>query len=379
MIFFQGVFFVLSLAAIFYYCFAIYAAISFFTPPPCVTEDFQPPVTILKPLSGVEWESYQNLASFCGLNYPDYQIIFSTLNPQDPCLALVKQLQADFPHLDLDLVVSDRTIGTNLKVSNLANGVSLAKHDFLVIADSDIRVEKDYLTRVIQPLKNPQVGVVTCLYNSLTKGWLAGFEALEISTQFAARVLTALKLEGIKYAFGSTIVIRKKVLETMGGFEAIADYLADDYQLGNLPAKKGYQVILSDYVVSHTLADVGWQEFINRQTRWAKCIKVGRFWGYLGLIFTQGTVSSLMLLIISQASSFSQGVLIITWIFRFLMAWIVGVKSLQDTVAKSFIFWLPLRDIISLAIWCYGLVGNQVEWRGQKFKLIDAGKLAIIK
>ena len=368
----------ISLLAIFYYCYATYAAINFFSSQPESDPDFQPPVTILKPLKGLSYQIYENLASFCQQDYPRYQIIFSIQDSADPSREIVEKIREDFPDLDLELVVSDRQIGTNPKVNNLANAATVAKYPILIIADSDIRVGPNYLQRVIQPLRNPEVGVVTCLYKSLTQGWLASFEALQISTQFQASVLTANKLEGIQFALGSTTVIRQSVLEAIGGWQAIANCLADDYQLGHLPATKGYQVVLSDYVVEHLLANVKIRDFWQRQTRWAKCVRVERFWGYLGLILTQGTISSLLLLIVSLGSAYSCQILAVTWGSRILMAWAVGVQGLKDPVAQNFLWLVPLRDLVAFVIWCYGLVGNQVEWGQHKFKLNPDGQLILV-
>lgn len=368
---------VLCLSAIVYYLYAIYAAIEFFSQTTETGPEFHPSITILKPICGFDWELYDNLSSFCQQDYPTYQIIFAVQDKKDSSIEIVEKIIEKFPHIDLSLVISDRKIGTNLKVSNLANAQAQAKYSILIISDSDIRVKSDYLQKVIQPMYDPQVGVVTCLYNCLTKGCLASFEALEIPTQFHARVLTDKKLEGIKFAFGSTIVIRKDVLEKIGGFLAIADYLADDFHLGNLPTKLGYQVVLSNYIVEHLLADVSLRDFFQRQIRWAKVIRVEKFWGYLGLILTQGTVTSLLFLLITMGNHLGWIILGVTWSIRLCMAWIIGVIILKDPVAKKFFLLIPLRDLVSFSIWCYSMIGNSIEWRGQKFKLESGGKLIV--
>lgn len=368
-------FLLLSLAAIAYYWYCIYAARDFFCHQPPVNLNFHPPATILKPLCGLEPNAYHNLASFIKQDYPEYQIIFAVREEIDPIIAVVEQLQQDFPDKDISLVIDPRVIGTNLKVSNLANAILKAKYDILIIADSDIVVESDYLKRVIQPLENEKVGVVTCLYKSRIKGWLAVFEALNISTQFHPSVLTARKLEGISFAFGSTIVIRQKVLAEIGGFAAIADCLADDFQLGNLPSKLGYKVVLSDCIVEHFLATNSIQDFVSRQVRWLRCIKVERFWDYFGLIFTQGTATSLLFLIATFGAKLSWFILVITCFVRLLMAWIVAGFYLKDEVVKKYFWLIPLQDAIGFLLWICSLIGNKIEWRGKKFKLIKGGKL----
>lgn len=373
---------ILCLAAVSFYCYTIYAARAFFNQPHRINQGFHPPVSILKPICGLDSDADENLASFCQQDYPEYQIIFAVLESEDPSIEVVQKIIHNFPDLDIQLVVGDasgdlsqRIIGTNLKVSNLANAVTEAKYDILLIADSDIRVGRDYLRRVIQPLQDSDVGVVTCLYRSLAQGWVAILEAIGTTTEFHGGVLVSNQLEGIKFALGSTIVIRTLALEAIGGFPVIADYLADDFQLGYLPAQAGYKVVLSDYVVEHVLASSTLADSIKRQIRWTRCIRVSRPWGYLGLIFTHGTTASLLFLIATGGSIFGWAVLGITWITRLVMAWVVGVKILKDSLAKKFLWLVPLRDIISFTFWCYSFVGNTIEWRGRRLRLTKGGKL----
>lgn len=366
---------ILGLAAVWFYSYAIYAAIAWLNRPAPVEPNFHPPITILKPICGLDSDAYENLASFCQQDYPTYQIIFAVLESTDPGIEVVQKIIHYFPQVDIELVVSDRTIGTNRKVSNLANAVAKAKYDTLLIADSDIRVGRDYLQRVVQPLQEARVGVVTCLYRSLASGWVARLEAVGIATDFHAGVLVSTKLEGIKFALGSTILIRRTVLEKIGGFEAIADYLADDFQLGNLPTQAGYKVVLSDYVVEHVLASTTLVDSIRRQVRWARGTRVCRPWGYVGLIFTHGTVTSLLLLIATGESTLGWIILGITWIARLVMGWVVGVRSLNDPVAQKFLWLAPIQDLIGFAIWCYSFIGNRIEWRGKGWRLTKGGKL----
>ncbi|MEH1931918.1 bacteriohopanetetrol glucosamine biosynthesis glycosyltransferase HpnI [Nostoc sp.] len=373
-----GFLLILCISSIWFYCYAIYAAITFFADPRPIDLEFHPPVSILKPICGLDSDAYENLASFCQQDYPEYQIIFAVRSSKDPCIEVVEKIIHNFPDLDILLIVSDRVIGTNLKVSNLANAVAKAKYEILVLADSDIRVGTDYLQRVIQPLQDESVGVVTCMYRTLTQGWISTLEAISITTDFHAGVLVSnIQENGIKYAFGCTIAMPKKVLEAIGGFEAIADYLADDFQLGYLPVQAGYKAVLSDYIVEHlhkgsTLIDV-----IKRQIRWALCKRVSRPWGYLGLIFTYGVVTSLLLLIATDGSMLGWLALCICWVTRLVMAWVVGTISLKDPIVKKFVWLVPGCDLLSFAIWCFGFIGNTIEWRGQKMKLTKDGKLQV--
>ncbi|GAX41693.1 putative glycosyl transferase, group 2 family protein [Tolypothrix sp. NIES-4075] len=370
---------ILCLSSVCFYCYAIYAALVWLGNANFIDSEFHPPITIVKPLCGFDSDAYENLASFCQQDYPDYQIIFVVRDRKDPNIEIVNKIIYNYPDLDILLVLGDRIIGTNPKVNNLANGAIKAKHEILFLADSDIRVNKDYLQRVIQPMQDQNVGVVTCPYRSLAQGWVTILEAIGSTTEFHAGVLVSNALNsGIEYAFGSTIAIRKEVLETIGGFEAIADYLADDFQLGNLTAKAGYKVVLSDYIVEHVLAKSSLIEVINRQIRWACGIRASHPWGYLGLIFTYGIVFSLLLLISTGGSTLSCFVLCITWVARLVMAWVVGVITLKEPIVKKFLWIIPLYDLLRFVIWCNGFFRSTIEWRGQRFQLTENGKLVAI-
>ena len=377
------IFSILSIGSIFYYLYSLYATIIFFNETQEIDPDFSPPVSILKPLCGLDWESYTALTSFCDQDYPLYQIIFSVQDSQDPSIEIAQKIQQDFPDLDIELVICDReaalrdrAIGINPKINNIANGATKAKYPILVLSDSDIQVEKDYLKTIIQPFNDSSVGVITCLYNSLTDGWLAGFEALDIASQFCPKVLTARQLEGIKFAFGSTVAIRQETLDKIGGFIAIADYLADDYQLGYLASQNRYKVILSPYFVEHRLGNVTLGAFFHRQIRWFKCIRVERFWGYIGLIFTYGIISSFALLLLTQGSLFGWSIFGLVWNIRFFTAYLITIKYLKDSNAKDFFLLIPLRDFVSFGIWCYSFMGSEVVWRGKTYQLLPNGQLS---
>ena len=362
-------------SAIGYYLFAIYTAHRFFAQTEPIEADFQPSVSILKPVCGCDRDAYRNLASFCCQQYPNYQIIFAVQDGADAGIGVIRQIMRDFPTIDIQLVVSDRSLGSNRKVSNLANAFTKATSDVILLADSDVHVKPNYLQQVVQPLSNPRVGVVTCLYQSIAEGWLTELEALSSATEFLPGVLVSNQLEGIKFAMGQTIVLRRSALEAIGGFEAIADYLADDFQLGYLPAQAGYQVILSHQIVEHVMATSTIMGALQRQLRWMVGIRVSRPWGYLGLIFTYGTVASLLFWLATQESFLGWIVLAITWTTRLAMAWFISVRCLGDPVAKKLLWLVPLRDLISFALWCYGFWGDMIKWRDRQFKLTRTGKL----
>jgi ceramide glucosyltransferase len=363
------------LMAIWYYCSAIFSALELFSQPTTIDATFQPPITILKPICGVDRDAYANLASFCRQDYPQFQMICGVCDEHDPGIAVVRQLIKDFPAVYIRLVVSDRRIGTNPKVSNLANMASEARYSILLISDSDIRVGPNYLRHVVQPMGDPSVGLVTCMYRSRARGLAATLEAIGVSTAFHGGVLVARKLEGIKFALGSTMVIKREALEVVGGFAVLADYLADDFLLGNLAVRGGYRVVLSDYVVEHVLATESFVELVRRQLRWARGDRASRPWGHLGLIFTHGIVMSLVFLLATKGSMVGWSMLSVTWLARLAMAWVIGVRYLHDQAAKKFLWLVPLRDLIGFALWCCSFVGRTIDWRGQRFRICPGGKL----
>jgi ceramide glucosyltransferase len=370
---------VFCLSAIWFYCYSIYSAHDLFSQRGKVDEEFVPPISILKPLRGVDSFAYENLASFCRQDYPAFQIIFGTLDPDDPAIEVARQIQKDFPDIDIRIITNGRQIGPNLKVSNLANMQAQATHPLLLISDSDIRVGPDYLRKVVRPLLDSSVGVVTCLYRSVAPGWPAAIEGLGISTEFHAGVLTARKLEGMRFALGATILIRRKALDAIGGFAAVADYLGDDFLLGNLPVRAGYSVVLSEYVVDHVLDTASLGDLLLHQTRWARSTRASRPWGYVGLIFTHGTATSLLFLLATGGMALGWWVFGLTLCTRMAMAWTVGVKYLKDPVATRLLWLVPIRDVMSFLFWICSFVGNTIEWRGRRFKLAEGGRLVSIE
>jgi len=374
-------------AAIVYYVIAFVAGLLWFADrrrQRALGLDYTPPATIFKPVRGADAEAYENFASFLRQDYPEYQIIFGLREESDPAAPIIRRLIADFPERDVELVISSGELGHNAKVSNLQNMYAKAKHDVLLIADSDIRVRPDYLRRVVAPLRpqvspqvrRPQVGMVTCLYRGTNAKTFAGLlENIGVSSTFAPDVCSARALQGVKFAFGSTIAMRRETLERMGGFPALADHLADDFLLGSHAAKEGLEVVLSDCVVEHVSAPDTFAAMWRHQLRWARTVRVSRPWGYRGMILTHGVVTALMATLAWDFSSFALWLLAVTILARFLPLFVVGLYGLKDRELARY-FWLaPIRDLIAFGVWAAGLVGDEIEWRGVKFRVTPNGKL----
>jgi ceramide glucosyltransferase len=340
---------------------------------------FLPPISILKPLKGTDPEIYESFRSHCLQDYPEYEIIFGVSDPNDPAVESVKALQREFPDRRIQLVVSEKILGANVKVSNLAQMLTEARYDHLIVNDSDIRVEPDYLRQVTAPLANSQVGLVTCLYRGVPGATLGSrLEALGISTDFCASVLVARQLEGgIHFALGSTLAFRRVELDKIGGFTSFVDYLADDYELGKRIAGLGLTVNLSDVAVETYLPSYRLREFFAHQLRWARGIRDARVGGYLGLIFTFGLPWALLALTASGGALWASITLAITLLFRFAAALVVGRGVLQDRQILRDAWLIPLRDLLAVAVWFASLGGHTVTWRGDRFRLKN-GKLSRI-
>ena len=338
-----------------------------------------PPISILKPLKGTDPEIYESFRSHCLQDYPEYEIIFGVSDPNDPAIESVKALQQEFPKRRIRLLVSPKILGANVKVSNLAQMLGEAHHSHLIVNDSDIRVEPDYLRRVTAPLADQRVGMVTCLYRGVAGPTLGSrLEGLGISTDFCPSVLAARQLEGgIRFGLGSTLAFRRAELEKIGGFGAFADYLADDYELGKRIFELGLTVKLSDVVVETYLPSYRLREFLAHQLRWARGVRDARASGYLGLVFTFGLLWSLLALAASRGALWAWSALAVTMFLRFAVALVVGQSVLRDRRILEYAWLIPLRDLVAVAIWFASLGGHTVTWRGDRFHLKD-GKLTRI-
>ena len=337
------------------------------------------PVSILKPLKGTDPEMYESLRSHCLQDHAEYEIIFGVRDSNDPVVEIVARLQSEFPQRGIHLVVCNRTLGANAKVSNLVQMLTRAQYAQLVVSDSDIRVEPDYLRRVMAPLADPQVGLVTCLYRGVPGSTLGSrLESLGISTDFAAGVLAARQLEGgIRFGLGSTLAFRRRDLEASDGFEAFADYLADDYQIGKRLAGHGLKVELSDVVVETFLPSYTGRQFLAHQLRWARGVRDSRRWGYLGLVLTFGLPWAILALLLSRGAFWAWGLLVAVAVLRAAVAITVGWSVLRDRRALTGLPLLPIRDFIAQLVWMASLAGHTVVWRGDSYKLKD-GRLTRI-
>ena len=337
-----------------------------------------PLVSILKPLKGLDPDMMGSLRSHCSQDYPEYEIIFGVSDANDPAIAVVENLKLEFPSLAIKLVVCEKKLGANTKVSTLVQMLPHASHEYLVVNDSDIQVRPDYLRRVVSPLAKPGVGLVTCLYRGIPALTLGSWsEALGI-LDFASGVLAAWQLEGgIRFGLGSTLAFRRQDLTDLGGFEAFCDYLADDYQLGNRLTGKGSIVELSHEVVETILPPYSISEFVSHQLRWARTVRDSRRWGYAGLGFTHYLPWAGLALLFSGGAVWAWFLLAAAATIRMTSTLAFGYGVLNDRRALRYLPWIPLRDLLAVVVWISGFLGHTVKWRGENFSLKD-GKLARI-
>jgi ceramide glucosyltransferase len=326
-------------------------------------------VSVLKPVHGRDPRFYQAIASHARQDYPEFEILFGVSDPEDPALGDIHRLQREFPALPIAVHVVS-TNAPNAKAGVLAELARHARHTLLLVNDSDIRVDPGYLRAVAAPLADPSIGLVTCLYRAHAESWPARAEALGIATEFAPSVLVARLLGVAEFALGSTMVFRAADLRAIGGFDAIAGYLADDYQLGSHIRQLGRHIQFSPVVVETDLGAGGWRQTWLHQLRWSRTIRVSRPSGYYGYVVTHATIWALLAFAAGawQAGAAALGV-------RLLAGIVVGAGILRDLRVRSDFWMMPLRDLFGFAVWLGGLFGDEVDWRGQRLKLRRDGRI----
>jgi ceramide glucosyltransferase len=330
-----------------------------------------PPISVLKPLKGTDPEMYESFRSHCLQDYPEYEIIFGVGDRADPAAEIVEQLQREFPHRTIRLVVCQQILGPNVKVSNLEQMVQASRFQFLIVNDSDIRVESDYLRRVVEPLAAGQVGMVTCLYRGVAATTLGSrLEAIGIGTDFCPGVLVAQQLErGLHFGLGSTLAFRRADLERIGGFKSLVEFLADDYELGRRISALPKKVVLSDVIVETHLPEYDLTGFLRHQLRWFRGMRDARYRGYIGLVSTFGVMWALLALVFAGGAPWSWTVLGAVFLLRTAVALVFSRAVLRDEDVAEQLWLVPLRDLIAVGIWMASFAGHTVVWRDERFQL----------
>lgn len=331
------------------------------------------PISILKPLAGLDLDLESNLRTFFEQDFPAFEILFAVRNNDDPAAQVVQRLQREYPKVPSRLVVTGEPPYPNAKVYSLDRMLSAAAHDLVVMSDSDTRVTPDLLRTIAAEFQDEHLGVATCPYRAVPgRSFWSRLEATGMNTDFWGGALVARMLEGMRFALGPTIAARRRVLQSIGGFDRLKDYLAEDFVLGKFAAESGHGVILSSYVIEHHIGSAGFTENIAHRLRWSRSTRRSRPAGYLGQLFTMPLPLAALVCAFSPAW---WPVLPLALVFRLAAAYTVSVRVLRAQINWLF---LPLEDATGFFFWIAGFFGNTISWRGRRYRLFADGRFELI-
>jgi len=368
----------LTIFGIGYQFFALAAALRFFWRASrwALLGDHTPPVTVLKPLRGTGVELFANLETFCRQDYPTYRIVFGVADANDPAVEVVRRLQRAYPDHDLVLSIGARR-ATNGKIGNLMQMMEHAAHDVLVLSDADVRVGPDYLRTMVRPLRQPNVGLSTCLYRARgTFGASTVFESLLVNTDFVPMALIG-DWFGIHTAYGASIAIKRAALDAIGGFEVAADQLADDYVLGHRIAAAGYELAVLPHVVETILDAVTLRDVWRHQIRWARTYRTVRPLGWFVVIVTHLTTWAVLFWLATGGAPLAQRMLLAAFGSRALALGVLMFR-LRERETPLHFWLLPAKDLAVTALWIGSWLGRDVEWSGQRFRVEPDGRLVTL-
>jgi ceramide glucosyltransferase len=370
--------FLVILPSLVYSLISLWCARRYFKEYQLLTPHPSPPsVSILKPVKGMDEDSYDNFASFCCQDYGGrVQIVFAAASPDDPVIPVIRQLMDDFTNHDITLVINPAQHGPNQKVSNLINAFPQAGHELLIISDSDISVEPDYLRSVVAHFSDPQIGLVTSLYRtSEVHGIATAIEATGFTTEMIPNVLVAQQLEGLTFALGASMVVRRDVLAAIGGFDALSNYLADDYQLGNMVHRAGWRIALDSCFVESVIKPENLMTVLSRQLRWARTMRVSRPGGYLASGITLPFPAALLATLLAPTPTIGLAALALQYGVRLIVSTLFSRRFVRDNLFPRWLWLIPLRDMLAFFTWALSFLGNRVEWRGSRFVLKPGGEI----
>lgn len=370
----------IGVVSLFYLAFALYRLHRTLPRLTGAFAEYDPPpgVSILKPICGNDPELLDNLRSFCTQDYPEFQIILGIRDHDDPALPIIEQLVAEHPGQDIQLIINDRLWGSNYKVSNLINLYPAAKHPVLLVADSDMRVRPDYLRRVVGAFRDTRVGAATCLYHGTPLGgWVSRLGTLFINEWFLPSVVVASVMGRLRYCFGATMAVRRDALEAIGGFQALANYLADDYMLGRLISDQGFRIKLAPCVVENIIEEPSLRALLLHELRWARTMRTVQPWGY-GFSWITDTVpvtmlSGLAIDLLGGPLALACAVPLTALLLRLWQH--KATARLLGTENGSGLLELLIRDWLTLLIRLFSYTGRNVHWRKYDFSVNRAGQL----
>jgi ceramide glucosyltransferase len=334
-----------------------------------------PPISVLKPLSGVDDGLETNLRTFFEQEYGDFEILFAARSEKDLAIPVVERLRAEYPHVPSRLIVTGEPPYANAKVYSLQTMLDAARHDLIVMSDSDTRATPEMLSVFAAEFADAAIGLATCPYRAIAgHSFWSMLEALGLNTEFIGGVLVARMLDGMNFALGPTIVARRETLQAIGGFDAVKDYLAEDFVMGKLAAQRGIGVILSSYVIEHRIGAQRLPANWRHRLSWGRSTRRSRPRGYIGQIFTHPLPLAAIAWAVAPEWSL---VAVAAVVLRLAAAWAVGIYVLRDRLTLRFWWLLPLQDIFSFLVWIGGFFGNTILWRGRKYYLRSDGRFEL--
>jgi ceramide glucosyltransferase len=360
-----------------YYLLVLYSSWRFFPRPAASASpglgSFTPPVSNLKPIRGIDPEAYENFASFCRQDYPDYELLFCVGERDAPVVPVLEKLARDFPQRHIRILFGTNSHASNDKAAKLARLVSEAQHEILVISDSDVRARPDYLRALVAPLADPKVGAVTCFYvPTEVKTLTESLQTIGMVSDFYAGVLVGRQLDGMKFALGPTIATTRARLAGFGGYRAIENRPADDVLVGRLIAEQGYEVVLLPYTILTVPDYNSMPDLLHKRLRWFVVMRHMRPWGHLGLLLTQGLPWSLAAIAIHPTVGVALGYLGAYLGLRLTMTWLIGVKGLRDPTLRGKMWLIPVWDAMAFLIWLVSFGRSRFHWRGGEYAIRDS-------
>jgi ceramide glucosyltransferase len=351
-----------------YYLLAIYSSRRFFSQREVEHRSFTPPLSILKPVRGLDPDAYKNFASFCDQDYPEYEIVFCLGADDDPAVPIIDSLRRNFPRQRIRVLFGSGRAAANDKVAKLVRLANEAEYEYLVINDSDVRVRRDYLRKIVAPLANPKIGAVTCLYVSTGDHTFTDtLQTVGMLSDFYAGLLVARELDGVKFALGPTIATTRARLAAFGGYQSIENRPGDDLLVGQLIAEQGYEVELSRYVVETVSDYQSMKELLHKRMRWLVVMRHMRPLGHLGMLFTQGLPWSIAAVAVHPTRAVAAFFLGGYFVLRTVMSWVIGVRGLKQKSldTKVVVAW----DAFAFVMWVASFCRNSIRWRGGDYRI----------
>ncbi|MGB9874747.1 MAG: bacteriohopanetetrol glucosamine biosynthesis glycosyltransferase HpnI [bacterium] len=335
-----------------------------------------PPISVLKPVRGIDPEAYESFSSFLKQDYPEFEVIFGVMDANDPAIPLIRRIQSDFPERSVRLVIA-QPLGTNQKTAILHSLSREAKYDLLVLADSDISVNPDFLKRLASFFQDEKVGLVGCLYRSLGINLWSKVESLLISTFLLPSGILGHRILGLRYAFGAALAVRRKALSDIGGFASFKNHVADDHEIARLIHKAGWNVLLIPYVVSNHLNCVSKSEFWARQLRWMKVAFVCHRSAYPAIFLTFSFPLALLFVLLSSFSPISLWFLVVAFGVRFVVG-VLMADLLEHKELRRWLYLMPLVDLVFAFLWITAPVFKRFTWRHDEYIILPDGRMVPI-